>query len=839
MTIRTRLYISFVVVVLLPSIAISVGSGLISFQVGQQQIINQLESVAALKHAEIKTWMATLGKDLTAVVAEPDLMRRIRIIGDDSQSPETRNLSRIILNDRLRETVALWGRFEDFFLMDADGTVIVSTDETLADTIHDDQIYFSEGLQGAYVSAPLYMPSLGQTTIVFAQPVVNAEGQTLGVLAGRTNLDTLSQIMLERTGLGESGETYLVGTDHTLLTPSRFEEEGNEEGTTNIDTTGADASIDRQVNSHGLYDNYRGIAIVGVYHWLPELQVALLAEQEQQEAFGELSTMVMVNVVVTLVAVLFALATALMAIRGVTIPLANLVRVTTLIADGDLTQRTAVRHGDEIGTLAQAFNVMADNMQHMMQVEREGKAKLEDTVSEYMDFVAAVADGDLMLRLRLNADLRIEGEGEDDLYRLGENLNMMVEGLNELAWKVREMATEVSAAADEIQDVSAQSNQSSQQVALIIQQVAQGAAQQTESVTAAITTIDGLVQAIEGVGRGAQEQAAAVAKSVESTGFIANTIQDVAVNAQSGAEGAAQAAQTAYDGAATVKHTVKGMENIRDRVSVSAEKVREMGLHSEQIGEIVETIDSIASQTNLLALNATIEAARAGEHGKGFAVVADEVRNLAVKATVATQEIGKLIKNVQQTVGQAIQAIDEGTAEIKAGVLQATESGQALNAILTAVERVNMQMGEIAGASQQMNASTNDMVNAMDSVSAIVEENSAMTEEMTASSGEVSQVFENIASISEENSAATEEVGAATEEMAAQAEEVTASAQALREIAQELQAAVAQFKMTDNGNDQKSALPGEGHELGENLHTAIEPPLGQDSETKRGSDSEP
>lgn len=390
---------------------------------------------------------------------------------------------------------------------------------------------------------------------------------------------------------------------------------------------------------------------------------------------------------------------------------------------------------------------------------------------------------------------RLKAETQDEIGDLTQWFNQFMEKLRVIIAEVQKTSESVKLTSGELSKSSAESAQVTQQVAIAIEQITKGVTEQTLEINNSVKIIGENGSAINQMAAGAQEQTKSMVATNTLVNGMAERIDHMAKDMQELKIISQNTGEAAKQGGHFVQQTVDGMLKVKAATMNTADKINELGEKSQQIGEIIQVIDDIAEQTNLLALNAAIEAARAGEHGKGFAVVADEVRKLAERSGKATKEIAALITGMQQGTDAAVVAMEVDAKEVEEGVNRAQETGVALNSILSGVTTSDERVQKVMLLISQILNNSQEALTSVGSVSAVAEQNSAAAEEMSANSDHINSQMTNLAAISEESAASAEEVAASTEELNASIEEMTAASEQLFNSAEELNNLVGQFRV--------------------------------------------
>ncbi len=258
------------------------------------------------------------------------------------------------------------------------------------------------------------------------------------------------------------------------------------------------------------------------------------------------------------------------------------------------------------------------------------------------------------------------------------------------------------------------------------------------------TATSGLSQSSTMIVDGTDRQSVQSGQAATAMEEMSATVLEVAKNSQGAAEASSETQRIAVEGGDVVKRAVDGMMVVAETVKQSAVTVEALGKSSDEIGAIISVINDIADQTNLLALNAAIEAARAGEQGRGFAVVADEVRKLAEKTSKATTEIADMIKTIQTDTKGAMSSMHEGTKQVEQGVQLASEAGESLQQIVSSVDIVTDMVRQIATAAEQQSATSEEISSNIVGIAEIAQENNHGVKEVSGAAVELNMVAEGL-----------------------------------------------------------------------------------------------
>jgi methyl-accepting chemotaxis protein len=398
------------------------------------------------------------------------------------------------------------------------------------------------------------------------------------------------------------------------------------------------------------------------------------------------------------VAALTVIGGALLA-RGITRPITRLAEAAQRVGEGDLSETVAVTSRDEIGKLAQTFNDTIVRLRAQVQTEaerddeRRRREDLQESIIKFLDVAMEVSQGDLTKRGEVTSDV---------LGNVVDAINVMVAEIGAIIGDVRGAALQVAAGAHQMTDSSGRMTE------------------------------------------GAQAQAREASRVAESVEGLTLSVRQVADSARASAHAAREALDAAQKGDVAVRDSLQAMQRIRGEVQSISKKIKSLGDRSLEISEIVNTIEDIASQTNLVALNAAIEAAGAGEAGLRFAVVADEVRKLAERSAKATKDIAVLIKNVQADTQDAVVVMEQGTLEVEAGYRMTVQAGDSLKAIADVSQRSAVLAQDISEATQEQVRGAETVTQAMQSIQTVASQTEVRVLEARQTVAELARLAEEL-----------------------------------------------------------------------------------------------
>jgi len=425
----------------------------------------------------------------------------------------------------------------------------------------------------------------------------------------------------------------------------------------------------------------------------------------------------------------------------------NLAKGTEQLANGDLniniltgTKHLEINTKDEIGELAQNMNNVITNTQGTVASVDKAVKAVKETVNEINLIVDSAAKGDLKTR---GNSSNFKGSFKELVEGLNKTMEAVVAPIKEQS-VVLETMSSGDLTVRMIGDYKGDFLIIKESINNLAKSFGRAISEVTEAVQAAASASTQISSSSEEMAAGAQEQSAQATEVAGAVEQMTSTIIQTTKNSSVAAESAKNAGKIAQEGGRVVYKTVEGMNRIAEVVSKAAVTVQELGKSSDQIGEIVQVIDDIADQTNLLALNAAIEAARAGEQGRGFAVVADEVRKLAERTTKATKEIATMIKTIQKDTGDAVNSMQEGTEEVDMGKELANQAGESLKGIIAASDDVLDVISQVATASEEQSAAAEQISKNIESISSVTHESAAGVQQIARASEDLNQLTENL-----------------------------------------------------------------------------------------------
>ncbi|MBV8149141.1 MAG: methyl-accepting chemotaxis protein [Candidatus Eremiobacteraeota bacterium] len=487
----------------------------------------------------------------------------------------------------------------------------------------------------------------------------------------------------------------------------------------------------------------------------------------------------------------------------------------------DMVARTDHQLADPVGAgiILALVGIAATTLFHGNMPPYEEWGDLDGPVTLLGESRVALPRGDSIANLHTNlasiaAGIREVSQGDFTkniavsdaaLADLTEALNKLILGIRGFFGQLHDRAGQLGVAGSDLHTTASTALAVIEGSAVAHEQLDEGVEEQSKIVDEAVAKVRSLSEAIASIAAAAEEQTRSLDETALAVSNMASSIEQVAAQVDSLSSISTETSQTAQRGGSAIGTIVDGMHTIRSTIVDLGTDINQLGSNSEQIGDIVKVIDRIAEQTNLLALNAAIEAARAGEHGRGFAVVASEIRKLADGSVQATKEIAAHITSTQSVIREVVTAMERLTERVEEGASSTTSASGALQDIVSAVLSANQQIGGISSVARAMSANSYQVIRSIEEITKSVADNMSATQHMTRQSDEVNKAFSEIASISQQNASSVEVLTYVNKEVTDAATRMLTSVEQMNDLAKKIDSRLREFKLSDPGAEEVTA----------------------------------